>query len=193
MQVRNLGGWGAQMASPNPLDSRFRGNDGVKIGSNSAIIASLRPLRLRAFASNSLCQHALALSHKGRTASRERGRPARRAARKRGSPSPSPLLPRHSRESGNPTGSRARASSFCLLAAVASVRASAGGTPALPGMPLPRHSPSSHPVIRAPPPAGRPRSFLPPPIPILAKTRGFRKSLISLDTLYPPPSPTCYN
>ena len=36
----------------NPLDSRFRGNDGVKIGNNSAIIASLRPLRLRAFASN---------------------------------------------------------------------------------------------------------------------------------------------
>ena len=53
------GMWGAQMASPNPLDSRFRGNDGVEIGSNSAIIASLRPLRLRAFASNSLCQHAL--------------------------------------------------------------------------------------------------------------------------------------
>ena len=66
MQVRNLGGWGAQTASPNPLDSRFRGNDGVesgndgvKIENNSAIIASLRPLRLRAFASNSLCQHAL--------------------------------------------------------------------------------------------------------------------------------------
>ena len=48
-----------QKRRPNPLDSRFRGNDGVKIGSNSAIIASLRPLRLRAFASNSLCQHAL--------------------------------------------------------------------------------------------------------------------------------------
>ena len=45
MQIRNLGGWGAQMASPNPLDSRFRGNDGVekrewraKIGGNGAII-----------------------------------------------------------------------------------------------------------------------------------------------------------
>ena len=35
---------------PNPLDSRLRWNDGVKIGSNSAISASLRPLRLRAFA-----------------------------------------------------------------------------------------------------------------------------------------------
>ena len=46
-------------AVPNPLDSRFRGNDGVKIGNNSAIIASLRPLCLRAFALNSLCQHAL--------------------------------------------------------------------------------------------------------------------------------------
>ena len=42
-----------------PLDSRFRGNDGVEIGNNSAIIESLRPLRLRAFASNSLYQHAL--------------------------------------------------------------------------------------------------------------------------------------
>ena len=62
MQVRNLGGGGAcKWRPPNPLDSRFRGNDGAKIGSNSAIIASLRPLRLRAFASNSLCQHALAI------------------------------------------------------------------------------------------------------------------------------------
>ena len=40
-------------------DSRFRGNDGAKIGNNSAIIASLRPLRLRAIASNSLCRHDL--------------------------------------------------------------------------------------------------------------------------------------
>ena len=38
MQVRNLGGWGAQTASPNPLDSRFRGNDGQKIGGDGAII-----------------------------------------------------------------------------------------------------------------------------------------------------------
>ena len=51
------------MASPNPLDSRFRGNDGVRIGSNSAIIASLR---LRAFALNFLCQHALASSERNR-------------------------------------------------------------------------------------------------------------------------------
>ena len=49
---------GAQ-TPPDTLDSRFRGNDGAKIGNYSAIIASLRPLRLRAFASNSLCQHAL--------------------------------------------------------------------------------------------------------------------------------------
>ena len=34
------------MALSNPLDSRFRGNDGVKIGNYSAIIASLRPSRL---------------------------------------------------------------------------------------------------------------------------------------------------
>ena len=40
-------------------DSSFRGNDGAKIGNNSVIIASLRPLRLRAIASNSLCRHAL--------------------------------------------------------------------------------------------------------------------------------------
>ena len=52
----------------NPLDSRFRGNDGVKIGNIGAVIgnigvviASLRPSRLRAIASNSLCQHALAV------------------------------------------------------------------------------------------------------------------------------------
>ena len=38
------------------LYSRFRGNDGGEIGNNGAIIASLR---LRAFASNFLCQHVL--------------------------------------------------------------------------------------------------------------------------------------
>ena len=46
-------------AVPNPLDSRFRGNDGVKIGNNGA---KIRFLRLRAIASNSLCQRALAFS-----------------------------------------------------------------------------------------------------------------------------------
>ena len=48
---------GHPTAIPNPLDSRFRGNDGVKIGTNSATTASLR---LRAFALNSLRQHTLA-------------------------------------------------------------------------------------------------------------------------------------
>ena len=63
MQVRNLGCVWRVNAVSNPRHSRFRGNDGVKIGNNNAIIASLRPLRLRAIASNFLCQHALASAH----------------------------------------------------------------------------------------------------------------------------------
>ena len=38
--------------------------DGVKIRNNGAIIASLRPSRLRAFASNFLCQRALATNRR---------------------------------------------------------------------------------------------------------------------------------
>ena len=58
-KIRNLwGGWHTN-AVPNRLYSRFRGNDGGEIRNNSAIIASLRPLRLRVFASNFLCQHVL--------------------------------------------------------------------------------------------------------------------------------------
>ena len=66
----------------NHLDSRFRGNDGAIIGNNSAIIASLRPLRLCAFASNSLCQHANV------SAPRASGRDARAPIRKPTHPTP---------------------------------------------------------------------------------------------------------
>ena len=46
-----------------PCGFAFARMTGAKIGNNGAIIAPLRPLRLRAFASNSLCQHALATNH----------------------------------------------------------------------------------------------------------------------------------
>ena len=51
----------APRRKPTPI-SALAENDGVKIGNNSAIVASLRPLRLRAIASNPLCQHALVVS-----------------------------------------------------------------------------------------------------------------------------------
>ena len=80
------------MPFPNLWIPAFAGMTGLKIGNNSAIIASLP---LRAFALNSLCQHALdpkifsqAMLTGVGLAAWERGRPARRAALARGAPSP---------------------------------------------------------------------------------------------------------
>ena len=39
VEIRNLGEGGRRNAVPNPLDSRFRGNDGGEIGGDSVIIA----------------------------------------------------------------------------------------------------------------------------------------------------------